>query len=60
MILNVYVVVDPKGDRPYVSTTLPATLDRKEGTIKVHHYLLEVPDAVPPTTVEPDPILPEE
>jgi hypothetical protein len=59
MIVNVYVVIDPNGDRPYVSTTEPAHLDKKGGTIKVHHYMLQVPDAQPPDTMQLVPQLPE-
>jgi hypothetical protein len=46
MIVNAYVVIDPKGDRPYVSTTPPGPeLDRTK--VKVFHYALLVPDDVP-------------
>lgn len=42
MIVNVYVVIDPKGDRPYVSTTEPAHL--KSDNVEIFHYMLHVPD----------------
>jgi len=48
MIVNAYVTIDPNGDRPYISTHPPNTLNKKPG-IKVYHYLLDVPD-----THEPD------
>ena len=50
MIVNAYVVIDPKGDRPYVTTEPPSKdLDLKGGTIKIYHYMLHVPDAQPST-----------
>ncbi len=44
MIVNAYVVVDPAGDRPYITTKEPVSLDRKNGSIKVFHYILHVPN----------------
>jgi len=44
MVVNVYITIDPKGDRPYVSTQPPPKeLDRSKG-VKV--YLVEafIPD----------------
>lgn len=47
MIHTVYVVVDPKGDRPYVSSTPPSPhLDRRGGEVKVYAYDLYIPDHV--------------
>lgn len=47
MIVNAYVVIDPKGDRPYISTNPPGKeLDRSK--VRVFHYALFVPDEPPP------------
>lgn len=61
MIFNVYVTIDPKGDRPYISSHPPYDLDRREGKarIKVYRYQLYVPEPVhidddPMTTVIPE------
>lgn len=45
MIVNAYLVIDPKGDRPYLSTSLAPNLDRSK--VKVYHYILSVPDDAP-------------
>jgi hypothetical protein len=46
MVVNAYVVIDPKGDRPYISTNPPGPdLDRSK--VKVYHYVLLVPDDAP-------------
>ncbi len=45
MIVNAYVVIDPKGDRPYLSTKLAPDLDRSK--VKVYHYVLNVPEDPP-------------
>lgn len=50
MIVNAYLVIDPKGDRPYLSTQPPNTLDKKPG-IRVYHYMLHVPDTHEPDAV---------
>lgn len=43
MIVNAYVVIDPKGDRPYISTNPPnANLDRSK--VRVLHFALFAPD----------------
>lgn len=56
MLLNVYVVVDENGDRPYVSTSEPKHLEVSD-TIAIHHFVLNVPDkhkmANPPQLVIP-------
>lgn len=57
MVVNAYVVIDPKGDRPYVTTSPPgAHLDLSK--VKVFHYVLHVPDSTPPanllTFVQPE------
>ncbi len=46
MIVNIWVTLDPKGDRPYVSTSPPTTLARLPG---MQVFLVEVfiPDPVP-------------
>jgi hypothetical protein len=46
MIVNVWLVLDPKGDRPYVQTHPPTTLARQPG-MRVLHYELNVPEPVP-------------
>lgn len=46
MIVNAYLTIDPNGDRPYLSTREPRTLDKKPG-IQVFHYALVVPDKTP-------------
>ena len=48
MMLDIWIVVDPKGDRPYVSTTPPTTLDRKGGTVKVYKTVVGLPDPMTP------------
>jgi len=46
MTLTVYVTVDPKGDRPYVSTHPPSPhLDRRGGEVQVYSYDLFLPDS---------------
>jgi hypothetical protein len=45
-VVNAYLVIDPKGDRPYLSTNLSPHLDRSK--VKVYHYALLVPDDPPP------------
>ena len=57
MIVNAYVVIDPRGDRPYISTNPPSADMRKaRPDVAVYHYALHVPDAVEPTrtAVAPD------
>jgi hypothetical protein len=47
MIVNVWLIVDPAYDRPFVSTRPPAdTLERSPET-KVLRYELFVPEPVP-------------
>lgn len=49
MIVNAYLVIDPKGDRPYLTTTPPSEEMKKANPqAKVFHYLLHVPDDVVP------------
>ena len=49
MIINAYLVIDPQGDRPYLTTTPPSEAMKKANpNVRVFHYLLHVPDAVPP------------
>lgn len=44
MIVNVYITIDPKGDRPYVSTSPPPKdLDRSKG-IKVYLVEAHIPE----------------
>ena len=47
MIVNAWLTIDPNGDRPYLSTKEPVTLDNKPG-IKVYHFALVVPDVNQP------------
>jgi hypothetical protein len=47
VIVNAYVIIDPNGDRPYLSTSLPTHLDTKNGSIKIYHYALHVPETKP-------------
>lgn len=59
MILTVYVVVDPKGDRPYVSSRPPSPhLDRRGGEVVVYAYDLYVPDHVPVADLTAHPVPP--
>lgn len=47
MNITGYVVLDPKGDRPYFSSNPPpSTLDRSGG-VRVFSFTVEVPDPVP-------------
>lgn len=47
MIVNVWLIIDPKYDRPFISTRPPAaTLERSSET-KVLRYELFVPEPVP-------------
>jgi len=47
MIVNVWLIIDPKYDRPFVSTRPPvATLERSPET-KVLRYELFVPEPAP-------------
>lgn len=51
MIVNIYVTIDPKGDRPYVSTNPPKDLDRSKG-VTVHLVEARIPDSVPIDSVQ--------
>lgn len=51
MIVNLWMVLAPGADRPYVSTSEPKTLERKEG-MRVLQYELVVPDTVPVESVQ--------
>lgn len=55
MIVNAYLVIDPQGDRPYLTTRPPnESLDRSK--VRVFHYALFVPDVSPadnPFTIVP-------
>lgn len=46
MIVNTYLVLDPKGDRPYTTTSPPTTLLRTPG-MRVYRVETEVPEPVP-------------
>ena len=53
MIVNVWLIIDPKYDRPFVSTRPPAdTLERSPET-RVLRYELFVPEPVPVDAVVP-------
>ncbi len=53
MLHNIYAVVDPKGDRPYISSNPPYDLDRRGGAVKVYRYQLYIPD---PVSIDDDPM----
>lgn len=44
MVVNVFIVIAPNGDRPYVSSHLPETLVQGEG-VRVFKAVVDLPDS---------------